>query len=49
VPGGAELFVITLATAFDDEMRHLRAIFTSAVEPNGASLPTAVALDARKQ
>jgi hypothetical protein len=49
VPGGAELFVITLATAFDDDTRHLRAIFTSVVEPNGASLPSAIALDARKQ
>jgi len=47
--GGVELFVITLNSSFDGDMKHIRAIFTSVVEPNGTSLPTVIALDGKKQ
>jgi hypothetical protein len=46
---GTEIFVLTLNTAFDDDMRELRGIFTSATEPNGTVLPTVINLEARKQ
>ena len=46
---GTELFVVTLNLAFDDDMRELRGIFTSATEPNGTVLPTVINLEARKQ
>ena len=46
---GTELFVVTLNLAFDDDMRELRGIFTSATEPNGTALPTVINLEARKQ
>lgn len=46
---GTEIFALTMTIAFDDNMREMRAIFTSVVEPNGTPLSTAVALDARKQ
>lgn len=47
--GGAEIFEITAFTAFDDNMREMRAVFTSAVPPGGSSLPTVISVDARKQ
>jgi len=47
--GGVELFAITLNSAFDRDMKHIRAVFTSVVEPNGTSLPTVIALDGNKQ
>jgi len=43
------LLTITAALAWDDNMKHLRAIFTSATLPNGTSLPTAISADATKQ
>ena len=46
---GVELFVINLNSAFDSDMKHIRAIFTSVVEPNGTSLPTVIALEGHKQ
>jgi hypothetical protein len=46
---GTELFSVTLTLSFDDHMRELRGLFTSAVEPNGTALATVIALDARKQ
>lgn len=47
--GGTELFEITAFTAFDDDMKEMRAVFTSVVPPGGTNLPTVIALDARKQ
>lgn len=47
--GGVELFELTAFTAFDDDMREMRAVFTSLVTPGGTSLPTVINLDARKQ
>ncbi len=46
---GNLLLTITAALAWDDNVKHLRAIFTSATLPNGTSLPTAISADARKQ
>jgi hypothetical protein len=46
---GSELFKVATNLAFDDDMKHLRAIFTSVTPPNGSSLPTVINLDARKQ
>jgi len=46
---GTELFVVTANIGFDNNMKHMRGIFTSAVEPNGTSLQTVIALDAKKQ
>jgi len=46
---GTEIFVLTLNTAFDDDMRELRGIFTSVTKPNGTVLPTVINLEARKQ
>jgi len=46
---GTELFVLTGNTAFDDDMREMRGIFTSVTAPNGTVLPTVINLLARKQ
>lgn len=46
---GAELFEITGFLAFDDNMNEMRAVFTSVVEPDGTSLSTVIALQARRQ
>jgi hypothetical protein len=46
---GAEIFALTLYTAFDDKSQELRALFTSATTPSGAQLPTVVTLTGRKQ
>ena len=45
---GNPLFTATLDLAWDDNMRELRLIYTSAVEPNGAALETVINGDARK-
>jgi hypothetical protein len=47
--GGAELFELTAFTAFDDDMREMRAVFTSIVAPDGTSLQSVISLQARKQ
>ena len=47
--GGTELFELKAFTAFDDDMREMRAVFTSVVAPNGSSLPSVINLQARKQ
>ena len=47
--GGVELFELTAFTAFDNDMREMRAVFTSIVAPNGTSLPSVISLEARKQ
>ena len=47
--GGVEQFELTAFTAFDDDMRQMRAVFTSVVEPDGTSLQSVINLDARKQ
>jgi hypothetical protein len=46
---GTKILTVTGNLAFDDRMNELRGIFTSAVVPNGPSLSTAIALEARKQ
>jgi hypothetical protein len=45
---GTEIFAVTLNMAFDDNMRQIRGIFTSVVEPDGTSLATVINIDARK-
>jgi hypothetical protein len=47
--GSAELFEITAFVAFDDNMREIRAVFTSVVAPNGTPLPAVISLQARRQ
>ena len=47
--GGTELFEITTYTAYDNDMREMRAVFTSVVTPNGTVLPTVISFEARKQ
>ena len=47
--GGAELFELAAFTAFDNDMKEMRAVFTSVVAPNGTVLPTVINLEARKQ
>lgn len=47
--GGTELFELTAFTAYDNDMREIRGVFTSVVAPNGAVLPTVINLEARKQ
>ncbi|PYX79850.1 MAG: hypothetical protein DMG70_26190 [Acidobacteria bacterium] len=46
---GTEILAVTLSIAFDEDMKHMRGIFTSAATPNGTQLPTVINLDARKQ
>lgn len=46
---GAELFMIEAEGAFDDNMNHMRAIFTNIVTPTGVHLASVIGLDARKQ
>jgi len=45
---GKLLFTATLDLAWDDNMREVRFIFTSVVEPNGTALTTVTNGDARK-
>jgi hypothetical protein len=47
--GNTELFELTAFMAFDDDMREMRAVFTSVTAPNGASLGSVISLQARKQ
>jgi hypothetical protein len=47
--GGVELFELTAFTAFDNDMREMRAVFTSIVAPNGTALQSVINLQARKQ
>lgn len=47
--GGVEIFELTAFTAFDDDMKEMRAVFTSAVPPGGPPLATVIGLQARKQ
>ena len=46
---GTEILTVTLSIAFDEDMNHLRGIFTSATTPNGTQLLTVINLDGRKQ
>jgi len=46
---GVELFAVTLNLAFDEDMKQIRGIFTSAVEPDGTALSTVIGLEGRKQ
>lgn len=46
---GTQILTVTLSIAFDEEMRHIRGIFTSATTPNGTQLLTVINLDGRKQ
>jgi len=46
---GVEQFAVTLNLAFDEDMKQIRGIFTSAVEPNGTTLSTVIGLEGRKQ
>jgi hypothetical protein len=46
---GTETLIVTLNTAFDEDMKHMRAIFTSVATPGGTQLSTVVNFDARKQ
>jgi len=46
---GALAYTVTLNLAFDQNMQHMRGLFTSAVEPDGTSLQSVIALDAHKQ
>jgi X-Pro dipeptidyl-peptidase (S15 family) len=47
--GGTELFELTAFIAFDDDMKEMRAVFTSVVAPDGTSLPSVINAQARKQ
>ena len=46
---GALAYTVTINLAFDQNMEHMPGLFTSAVEPDGTSLQTVIALDAHKQ
>ena len=45
---GNKLFTATLALVFDQGAQEMRAIFSSIVAPNGATLASAIVADARK-
>jgi hypothetical protein len=47
--GGAEILALTMNLAFDDGVKEMRAIFSSASLPDGTQLFTVINLDARKQ
>ena len=47
--GGTELFAVSADMLFDDRMHRLNGIFTSIVTPGGVSLPSAIAVEARRQ
>lgn len=47
--GSTELFELTAFTAFDNDMREMRAVFTSVVAPDGTSLQSVISLQAKKQ
>jgi hypothetical protein len=46
---GAEILALTFNMSFDNDMREMRAVFTSAALPDGTPLATVINLDARKQ
>jgi hypothetical protein len=46
---GTLLFKVTANTAYDDDMRQMRAIFTSVTEADGTVLSTVINFEARKQ
>jgi hypothetical protein len=46
---GTEILAVTLNIAFDDDIREIRGLFTSAVEPNGTALSTVVGLQGKRQ
>jgi len=46
---GTLLFKVTANSAYDDDMRQMRAIFTSVTEADGTVLPTVINFEARKQ
>jgi hypothetical protein len=46
---GTLLFKVTANTAYDDNMKQMRAIFTSVTEADGTVLPTVINFEARKQ
>lgn len=46
---GTETLALTFNLSFDDNMKEMRAIFTSATLPDGTPLPTVITLQARKQ
>ena len=45
---GSKILTATLDLVFDDNVGELRALFTSAVIPNGPSLGTVITVDARR-
>jgi hypothetical protein len=47
--GANELFAVKLNVIFDKKMEHMRGLFTSVVTPDGASLPTVIAAEARRE
>ena len=47
--GATELFAVTLSVIFDKKMEHMHGLFTSVVTPSGASLPTVIAAEGRRQ
>ena len=47
--GSTELFEVKTFTAFDNDIREMRAVFTSVVPPNGPPLPTVINFEARRQ
>ena len=47
--GDTELFAVSADMLFDDRMHRLNGIFTSIVTPGGVSLPSAIAVEARRQ
>lgn len=47
--GGVEILALTMNLAFNDGMKEMRAIFSSASLPDGTQLLTVINLDARKQ
>lgn len=46
---GVQTLTVTLNVAFEADMRQMRGIFTSAVTPDGTSLPTVIGLEGRRQ
>jgi hypothetical protein len=47
--GGNELFAVTLNVIFDKKMEHMQGLFTSVVTPGGATLPTVIAAEGRRE
>jgi hypothetical protein len=45
---GTKILTATVGTVFDDDVRELRAIFTSVLLPNGTPLATVITADGRK-